>query len=166
MTIGAHPQRNHIKSGDLRAFQTKALPNVKFVSGRGFFGIELALDTKDLGLAQGHLVQQGLAGHAVVAIRVVGGNTAFVDPIEFEVFPGNLLPVLGAGVGQERKRILRSVPAGDGDARLASRPRSGANTVDKVLRCAPGYRIRARIHIIENFDRFSHATRLPVSFSA
>ncbi len=53
--IGAHPQRNHIKDRHLRAFQAKALPDIEFIFGRGFFRIELALNAKDLRLRSGAL---------------------------------------------------------------------------------------------------------------
>ena len=39
----------------------------------------------------------------------------------------------------------------------AAGSRSRTNAVGKVLRCAPGYCVRGRIHKIENFDCLSHA---------
>ena len=119
VTIRAHAQGHHIKDRHFRAFQAKALADIKFISGRSLFRLELPANAKDLAFAQGNFVQQRLTGHAVIAVRVIGRHTTFVDPIELQVFPGNLLAVLRAGIGQERKRILGSVAAGDGDARLA-----------------------------------------------
>ena len=118
------------------------------------------MDTKDLLSAQWYLVQQRFPGHAVIAIRVIGRDTAFVDPIKLEVLPGNLLAVLCAGIGQKLKGVLRGIAPGNGDARLASCPGSRANAVYEILRRAPACRLRAGIHKIENFDRLSHAIRL------
>ncbi len=64
-------------------------------------------------------------GHAVIAVRMIRRHTAFVDPIELQVFPGNLLPVLCTGVGEHFEGIFRGVAAGDGDARLAPGPGGG-----------------------------------------
>src|ERR1700684_2868207 len=90
---------------------------------------------------------------------MIGRHTAFVDPIELQVFPGNLLPVLCTGVGEHFEGIFRSMAAGDGDARLAPRPGSRTNTIYKVLRRAVGYGFRACVHVVENFCCLSHATR-------
>jgi hypothetical protein len=52
------------------------------------------------------------------------------------------------------------VAAGNGDPRLPPRGRSRTNAISKLFRCALGYRVRAGIHVIEDFDCLCHANRI------
>ncbi len=151
MPIRPHAQSDYVKAGDLRPFQAKTLPDIEFIFRRSFFRVEFAVDAKDLSVAQGYFVEQRLSCHAVVAVRLVGRHTAFVDPVELQLAPGNLCAVGGAGIAQELKHMPRCVASGDCDSRLASCPSRRNNMLDQILRRAPAYFLRTLVHVIENF---------------
>ena len=74
MGIVAHAQLDQVEDGHFRSFQPIVRADRRLVARRGLFRIQLTLDADDVVRMQGHLVQQQIAGSAIVAVGAVGGT--------------------------------------------------------------------------------------------
>ena len=124
-------------------------------------GIELAVDAKDLASRSGVLCRAAPlvscgsccpAGRAAHSVR--RPNRAPACPRE---------SARGRGRWDRpgaQRHMLRRVASGDCDSRLASCPSRRNKCLDQILRRAPAYRLRALVHVIENFMVFGHTIRV------
>ena len=123
MAIVAHAEGDDIEAWGLGSLEAEGAAEVVFILGGGDLGLELAVDAVDLLGAEVDVVEEGFAGHAVVAVGVVGGDGAFVNEEEFEFGPRHALEEGVVGVGEQAKEALGVLPP---EMAMRTRPRAAA----------------------------------------
>src|SRR5271154_2991443 len=87
MPVVAHSQRQYVESWSLRAFKAELSSDRALVASRCRIGLQLAFNAKDLLRLQRNLAEHRLARHAVVAVRMVRWNAAFINPVKLDLLP-------------------------------------------------------------------------------
>ena len=98
--IIAHAQSDEVETGAFGTLQPEAIAQFRFVAGRGHVRLQFTLHAVNLAWMERHVIEQGLAGHVVVAVGVVGGHGALIDPVKIELVPGHARAPGLVGVGQ------------------------------------------------------------------
>ena len=113
MTIRPHPQKNQIET---RYF---SIGNVKILTNHGFilFGDGLSIreftgHAMNVISGNGHVFEERLRGHSIIAVRVVRGNVAFIPPKNLDVGPINLRAKRGS-----RKQFIKTFRRGSAGQR-------------------------------------------------
>ena len=148
VAVRAHAQGDEVEAWGLGSLQAEAVAQLGLVAGGGGLGVKLSLDTVNLLWLEGHVVQHGLAGHAVVAVGVVRGYATLVHPVEIQVFPRHAAAPGLIGVGEQGKGGLGRGAAADGDTDPTAGLDRLAGHLNKILRCVPGQRRWIRLYVI------------------
>ena len=108
---------DHVEGGQTAFFEAEKILEVLDVALSGVVGAKLAVDAVDLRGEQLEGVQKGFAGEAIVAVGVVGGDTALVDPKEMDLVP--VEGIAGGGELGEQGAGNRAAGEGQGGGGLA-----------------------------------------------
>jgi len=122
----------------------------------GGLRLEFAVHAVNLLGLEGDVIEERFAGHAEVALCVVGGDGALVDPEEVEVIPGHA-PAPGlVGIGEQGKGSLWSGTAADGDAGAAMSGNRFSGHLDKILSGASSSGGRVWLDIVFDAELSGH----------
>src|ERR1039458_1105562 len=152
MSVRSHAQQDQIKARKFSGRQSEKLLQSLLVGVRCGGGIlVLSGDGKDVGWRNGNLRQKGFFRHAVVAVRIVRGNMAFIAPEKEHLSPRQTR----AGVGRnQRVKVFGSRSAGQrnrGASTLRDYVGSGAydflcGRLKKILRSGQSTQVERRTH--------------------
>ena len=96
MAVGTEAEQDEVESGDGLC---EELAEEVFILAGGAVGVTRAGEGVDLVGGDGDVIEEGFAGHAIVALGVVGGHAAFVGEEDMGLRPGEgVAPGGGGGV--------------------------------------------------------------------
>lgn len=87
MGVGTEAEVDHVERGQEAFFEAEEILEVLEVAFSGGVGTKLTVDAMNLRGRQVEGVQESFAGETVVAVGVVGGDAALVDPEDMDLVP-------------------------------------------------------------------------------
>jgi hypothetical protein len=115
--VGTEAEVDHVERGQEAFFEAEEILEVLEVALSGVVGTKLAVDAVDLRGGEVEGVQESFAGEAIVAVGVVGGDTALVDPEDMDLIP--VEGIAGGGELGEQGAGNRAAGEGQGGGGLA-----------------------------------------------
>ena len=85
--VGTEAEVDHVERGQEAFFEAEEILEVLEVALSGVVGTKLTVDAMNLRGGQVEGVQKSFAGETVVAVGVVGGDAALVDPEDMDLVP-------------------------------------------------------------------------------